>query len=224
MLGAGMAFALLPVLSKIYRSDPESLSRAIARHSGFFNSHPYLATLAVGTLARMESEGASAEEIERFRGALVSPLGTLGDRLVWARWRPFCAMVAILLLVAGSPWWIACGLFLLLYNLVHLGLRVWGLNVGWREGREVGSLLRGSTLRRLPDRITIPLTTVSGAVLPPLVLTVGEAADVGPLFILLFSGTLVAVGFWRPVVMGRSAAFILVLGAVVFAALAKLAW
>lgn len=224
MLGAGMAFALLPVLAKIYRGDPESLARAIARHSGFFNSHPYLATLAVGTLARMESEGASGEEIERLRSALVSPLGTLGDRLIWARWRPFCAMVAVLLLVSGSPWWIACGLFLLLYNLVHLGLRVWGLDVGWSEGRQVGSSLRGSTLRRLPDRITIPLTTVSGAVLPPLVVTVGEAVDVGPWFILLFSGTLVALGFWRPAIMGRLAALILVLGTVAFAGLMKLAW
>ena len=33
--------------------------------------------------------------IERFRGALCGPLGSCGDRLVWAGWLPFCSLVAL---------------------------------------------------------------------------------------------------------------------------------
>ena len=54
MLGGGFAFAILPVLRVVYRGDPAGFEEALQRHSEHFNAHPYLASVALGAVARME--------------------------------------------------------------------------------------------------------------------------------------------------------------------------
>ncbi len=224
MQGAGLGYALLPVLRSLHRDAGASLKEALSRHSGFFNSHPYLSTVAIAALARMELESIDAVQIERFKVAIVSPLGTLGDRLVWARWRPICALAALWLFLAGAAWWVAVAAFLLLYNALNLGLRIWGLRLGWREGLEVGGALLGSPLRRLPDRLTIPLAVVSGGVLPPLALELGSSTGAGPLSTIAVALALAAVGIWRPAVAGRLAVLGLLVGSLVLVALGHSVW
>ncbi len=217
MQGAGLAFALVPVLARLAGGDREALAAAVGRHAGFYNGHPYLSTVAIGALARMESDGVESAQIEQFKNAIVGPLGGLGDRLVWARWRPMCALIAILAFSLGAPWWVAVGAFLVLYNAVQLGLRVWGLQFGWRHGREVGRALLASPLRRIPDRITIPLVFAGGAVVPPLALEAGGA--VGPLPAVSIALAVAAIGYWRPGVSARLAALGLLAGSLVIVAL-----
>ena len=224
LIGAGIGFALIPVLARIHRDDREALARSVARHTGFFNSHPYLATVAIAALAKLEMEGTDAEQISRFKSVLVGPLGTLGDRLVWARWRPLCLIVAILLFLAGVPWWLACATFLVLYNVVHIWLRLWGLDVGWREGREVGRVLVGSTLRRLPDRLTIPLAVAGGLLLPPIAVAVGGGTGASAFSLIALALALSVLGFWRPVLAGRVVVGVLVLGSMIFAGYSRMVW
>jgi PTS system mannose-specific IID component len=224
MQGAGIGFALIPVLKRLHGGDREALAESVGRHSGFFNAHPYLSTVAIAALARMETEKSDAEQIERFKRALVSPLGSLGDRLVWARWRPLCLLLAIFVFLAGAAWWVASGLFLVLYNAVHLGLRVWGVGLGWREGRRVGRALMGSPLRRLPDRLTIPLAVVSGALVPLIALAASGASGIGPIPAIGIAIALAALGAWRPVLAGRVAAFGILVVSLAFIVLGKTAW
>ncbi|UCF20496.1 MAG: PTS system mannose/fructose/sorbose family transporter subunit IID [Gemmatimonadota bacterium] len=224
MQGAGLGFALVPILRWLYRGDEAGFAAALRRHTQFFNAHPYLSTVAIAALARMEAARASADHIDRFRRALVSPLGSLGDRLVWARWRPLSALAAILLFLMGAPWWVAVTFFLVTYNALHLGLRIWGLRVGWREGPEVGRALVGSPLRRLPDRLTIPLAIVSGALVPPLALAVGSSSGVGPLPILAVALALAAAGAWRPAGARRLAVLGLLVGLLIYITLAASVW
>ncbi len=224
MQGAGLGFALLPFLKRLHRGDSDGLSESLHEHTGFFNAHPYLSTVAIAALARMESEGAEVEQIERFKRAIVSPLGSLGDQLVWARWRPLCSLLAISIFLVGAPWWAAVGLFLVTYNAVHVGLRVWGLRIGWREGRKVGRALMGSPLRRLPDRLTIPLAVVGGALVPLLALAIGGNSGVSPFFSLGITLVFAAAGYWRPTVGGRLAVFGLLVGSLVFFVLGNSVW
>ncbi len=222
MQGAGLAFALMPVLARLSGGDREALAAAVGRHAGFYNGHPYLSTVAIAALARMESEAVDSSQIEQFKNAIVGPLGGLGDRLVWASWRPFCALTAILVYALGTPWWAAVATFLVLYNTVQLGLRAWGLRFGWRHGRDVGRALLASPLRRVPDRITIPLVFAGGAVLPPLALEAGGA--VGPLPAVSIALAVGAVGFWRPSISGRLVTLGLLAGCLVMVALVLGVW
>jgi len=167
MLGIGFAFASEPALRGLGRRDGGSpaFRAALARQARFFNAHPYLASLAVGASARAEVDGVAPERIERLRSALIGPLGSLGDRLIWAGWLPACAAIALLLVACAAGGW-AVVVFLVLYNLMHVGLRVWGLKVGWRAGVGVAGALASPGLQRALE-VVAPLAAVAvGAALP----------------------------------------------------------
>ncbi|MGH7481021.1 MAG: PTS system mannose/fructose/sorbose family transporter subunit IID, partial [Longimicrobiales bacterium] len=119
LLGTGFAFALLPVLRRLY-GDGEPLDRAVRRHAALFNSHPYLSPMALGAVARLEADGEPEAVIERFKNAVRGSLGTLGDRLIWAGWRPVCLLAALTLFAAGLDGWVAALVFLGLYNAGHI--------------------------------------------------------------------------------------------------------
>lgn len=146
MLGYGFGYALLPVLRDVHGADGPAVRQAAERHSRLFNSHPYLSPLALAAVARLEVERQPPQLIERFKTALRGALGGLGDRVVWAGWRPACILLSLVVLLAGAPWWLGVGGFLLIYNAGHLALRWWGFRVGWREGMSVAARLRGSWL------------------------------------------------------------------------------
>src|SRR6185437_12097848 len=134
MLGNGIGFAMEPVLRQLPGGvHGERFKQAMARESRYFNAHPYLAAVAIGALARVELDGESPERIERFRTALTGPLGSVGDRLVWAGWLPFCSLVALAAFGLDAGPATTIGLFLVLFNAGHLGLRAWGLAVGWKR-------------------------------------------------------------------------------------------
>ena len=169
MLGSGFAVAILPVLRRIYGSDAESLREPVERHMEHFNAHPYLATIALGAVTRLEEEGADPGTVRKLKTALRGPLGSLGDGLVWATVLPGTALAALALLWLGTPVWVAVALFLLLYNAVHLTLRVWGFQAGRRAGRDVGAILARADLsgwtRRLQPVVVLLLGAVAGAVI-----------------------------------------------------------
>ncbi len=152
MQGLGMAFAMVPVLVHL-RGDREALEQALARHAEHFNAHPYFSSVALGALARLESEGADAETVRRFRAAIRGPLGALGDRLVWATWLPLSAVVGLILYWCGFPAWLTMGVFLILFNALHLRLRVEGFRVGFDAGTGVGARLRGLGITTATDRL-----------------------------------------------------------------------
>ncbi|MGH7553242.1 MAG: PTS system mannose/fructose/sorbose family transporter subunit IID, partial [Longimicrobiales bacterium] len=129
---------------EIFRGRPADFDAAVQRHTRFFNSHPYLAGVALGAVARLEAEGAQPSVIDRFKSALRGSLGSLGDRLIWAGLRPACGLLAIAILFAGAPWWLAVLAFLVLYNIGHIALRIWGFRLGLQHGKGVGEHLRRS--------------------------------------------------------------------------------
>ena len=170
LLGNGIGFSVEPALRRLPGGkDGEAYRAALARESQYFNAHPYLASVAVGALARAELEGAAPERIERFRTALCGPLGALGDRLVWATFLPLCSFAALVVFGSGGSPLATVLTFLILYNVGHLGLRIWGLEAGWRRGLNVAQSL-GHPLQRVigPGQILLGGTLIgvlAGAIL-----------------------------------------------------------
>jgi len=167
MLGNGIGFAMEPVLRLLPGGvHGASFKQAMARESRYFNAHPYLAAVAVGALARAELEGEAPARIERFRTALTGPLGSVGDRLVWAGWLPLCSLLALAAFGLGAGPALTIGMFLVLYNAGHLGLRAWGLTVGWQRGVRVASALGNPVLRHGPAQIARVAAVAAGIALP----------------------------------------------------------
>jgi hypothetical protein len=61
-------------------------------------------------------------------------------------------LLGLVLLLAGTAWWVGVLVFLLTYNVLHLGLRVWGLRRGAEAGLDVGRVLRDAPLQSLGRR------------------------------------------------------------------------
>ena len=167
LLGNGIGFCVEPAL----RLLPGGLGgpayrAALARQCQYFNAHPYMAAVAVGALARAELEGEQPARIERFRTALCGPLGSVGDRLVWAGWLPFCSLTALAVFGLGGAPGAVLAVFLVLYNTGHLGLRAWGLGVGLERGMRVAQALGNPVLRQGPQYIARAAALMAGVALP----------------------------------------------------------
>lgn len=218
LVGGGIAYAMLPLLRRIYAGDPVRLAEAVERHMRSFNGHPYLCAMAVAALARLEEEGTDPEKLERFRTGLRGPLGTVGDRAVWAQWRPACLLVAMLALLLGAGALASALLFLLLYNAGHLVVRSWAFISGWHGGLGVGGLLKNSWIERFAGRLWPINLALMGAVAVLLGSRLsGLQPPVGSGLPVLLGGGIVAVGAFRfPRHGGRLAGSLLLLAPVLW--------
>lgn len=141
MIGVGIAFASEPILRKLPGGlGGEKYRAALGRATAQFNSHPYFAGAAVGALTRAEHQGLPNEQMARFRTALAGPLGSVGDKLVWAGSVPIVSAIGLILAVVVSPV-IAVVVLLAIHNTVNVGLRAWALHAGWHGGLSVASQL-----------------------------------------------------------------------------------
>jgi mannose PTS system EIID component len=166
MLGIGFGVAEEPLLRGLPPgANGEAYRAAVARGAHFFNAHPYLCGMAVGAAARAEHDGVPAEQVERLRTALCGPLGSLGDRLVWAGWLPLNSGLALVGVALGLGWWAIVG-FLALYNVGHVSLRWWALRAGWTSGLRVADALRQPFLRRAGAVVAPAMAVATGAALP----------------------------------------------------------
>ena len=104
--------------------------------------------------------------IERFRTALGGPLGSVGDRLVWASWLPFCSLVAIGAFGLGARPLLVIAIFLVIYNIGHLALRAWGLRGGFQRGLRVADALAHPVLRKGPQVVGTLAALLAGVSIP----------------------------------------------------------
>jgi len=162
MLGVGVGVAEEPLLRDLADGKYRA---AVARGAHFFNAHPYLIGLAIGAAARAEHDGAAPDQIERLREALCGPLGSLGDRLVWAGWLPLLSGLTMAAIALGAGW-IAVGAFLIVYNVGHVALRWWALQAGWTHGTRVSVALHHPVLQKAGALLSPAMGFAVGAALP----------------------------------------------------------
>ncbi|HSL68837.1 MAG TPA: PTS system mannose/fructose/sorbose family transporter subunit IID [Longimicrobiales bacterium] len=165
LIGCGFAFALLPVLRTIYAERQDEYEAAVQRHTAVFNSHPYLAPMALGAVAVLEADE-EAIVVDRFKSAVRGSLGTLGDRIIWAGFRPVCILLALLAFALGAHWAVATFGFLALYNLGHFATRIWAMNFGLHHGKRLGEKLRSAPVERLQHLMHSGGAFVVGALVP----------------------------------------------------------
>lgn len=139
LLGLGFGFCLIPVARRLFR-DRKSISFFMQRHLDFFNSHPYLATYALGAIAAIEQQALvrswdDTRSISLFKTRIIGPLGAIGDTLFWQLIRPACGLLGVvLLLVCG---WCGAISFFILYNLLHFSIRIRGVFSGFAKGFDI---------------------------------------------------------------------------------------
>jgi PTS system mannose-specific IID component len=202
MLGGGFAYAMLPVLRRVFK-DSAAMRASLDRHLELFNAHPYLTNVALGAAVKLESEGADPETVRRFKLAVRGPLGSLGDGLVWATWLPGVSLLSLTLFWAGLPGWLAVAVFLVVYNVGHIGLRLWAFRVGLRDGRDIGGRLASADLGGLTARLQKVAAGLLGALVGAVLMGGEGLGAAGPTWIALavvagLAGLWVGHRAWRP--------------------------
>ena len=154
-LSYGVTFALMPVLKKIYKTREER-ALAMTRHMEYFNTHPYMASFVMGAIIRMEEEKQQEpknkqkqkeDEISALKVGMMGPIAAMGDNLFWATVRPYCGLIAVTLVLSHAfqikgQYWIIPLLFLVVFNIAHVGIRLMGFLQGYRQSDQVVLTLR----------------------------------------------------------------------------------
>jgi PTS system mannose-specific IID component len=138
MQNLGFAYAIDPALRALY-PDEARREAALARHLRFFNCHPYMAAAILGGAIHHEERVAAGAEPDaqplQYKQTLQGPLAALGDGFFWTALRPFFGALAALgaLLFGGA----AVVATVVLYNAIHLALRIQLFRAGYRRGDAV---------------------------------------------------------------------------------------
>ena len=146
MQNLGFAYALAPVARGFAESKKETVAMLL-RHLQPFSTHPYLSGAIIGSVARMEQERGSEEEIAALKVALAAPYAAIGDSLFWGALKPFAAVGAVILAFWG--WLEAAIVFLFVFNVVHFFVRFEGFVAGYRTGQGAIHFIRHMDLPRL---------------------------------------------------------------------------
>ena len=148
MLSIGFCFALAPVAKKLFK-DRKKRIEFYNRHLNFFNAHPYFSSFALGAISRVEEDRVLEGKddyfkVDRLKNALIGPLGAIGDQLVWATLKPASILVCLLAVILIDNYKtkiIFLFVLLVLYNIPHLYIRMFGIIKGYHAGYDVYKIL-----------------------------------------------------------------------------------
>jgi len=172
LLSVGFSFALLPVANWLYKNNPDKYKTFIKRHMGFFNGHPYFIPFALGSVMRLEedmSKGKGSEsQILKFKEALIGPLGALGDQLFWVKIKPAVFSFGVLLFFIFkevSEKLLILAILIIIYNVPHIAIRIYGLYSGYKEGFSIFKFLKMEKFSKLSIVYTIiGVLSISGII------------------------------------------------------------
>lgn len=177
----GFAFAIIPVLKKLYTTKA-SMSAALKRHLTFFNTSPYGATLILGLTAAMEEQNSrdkdfEEESINSVKLGLMGPLAGIFDSLFWGTFKVIAAGVGTSLAIKGNL--MGPVLFLLIFNVPHLLLRYNLTFTGYKAGNKfLQNLAKSNTMEKLTTGAAIMGLMVVGA-MPATLLSIGTPLKIG---------------------------------------------
>lgn len=161
----GICFIMIPAIKRLYGPGPER-AEALKRHLEWFNTQPYVASPILGVTAAMEEEksrGAAitGPGISGVKIGLMGPFAGVGDPIFWGTVRPVLAALGASIALTGNV--LGPILFFVLFNLIRLALKYYGLNYGYQKGREILSELGGNRLQKLTEGASILGLFVMGA-------------------------------------------------------------
>ncbi|WGE67106.1 PTS mannose transporter subunit IID [Actinobacillus equuli subsp. haemolyticus] len=167
MQGLGFAYSMVPVIKRLY-PDQNSQERkdAIKRHLEFFNTQPFVAAPVLGVTIAMEEERANGKEIDNaaingIKVGLMGPLAGVGDPIFWGTVRPVFAALGAGIALNGSI--LGPILFFVLFNLVRLATRYYGVTYGYKKGLDVVQDMSGGLLQKLTEGASILGLFIMGA-------------------------------------------------------------
>lgn len=133
----GYAFAMSPVIKKLYEPGSEKQRIAYERSLDFMAITPQLSTFLMGIDAAMEEEEASnnnfdSQAIASVKTSLMGSMAGIGDSLLASTWRIIATSIAIGFSEQGSV--LGPILLFVVFNIPAFLIRWFGLKFGYQYG------------------------------------------------------------------------------------------
>ena len=161
-MGPAVAWAMAPVLRKIYKKD-EEYKEALNNHFNYFNSTTVMSSMILGaTLAIEEKDGIEAKEtVQSLKTSLMGPFAGVGDTLVWVLWPTIMGSISGYMAQQGNPlgaiiWFIA--------NIIFWFVKRKMFEVGYTSGTKLITNL-GKSLTTFTEAASIMGLRVVGALI-----------------------------------------------------------
>ncbi|AIA71196.1 PTS system, mannose-specific iid component [Pectobacterium atrosepticum SCRI1043] len=166
MQALGFCFSMVPVIRRLYPENSEERKQAIKRHLEFFNTQPFVAAPILGVTMAMEEQRANGAPIDDaaingLKVGLMGPLAGVGDPIFWGTARPVFAALGAGIAMSGSL--LGPVLFFVLFNLIRLLVRYYGVAYGYRKGIDIVSDMGGGFLQKMTEAASILGLFVMGA-------------------------------------------------------------
>ena len=133
MHALGMAFDMAPAIKRLYDKKEDQVA-ALKRHLTFFNVTPAAVGPVLGVTAALEEAKANGADIDEstigsIKIGLMGPFCGVGDPIFWGTVRPVFAALGAGIAMSGSL--LGPLLFFILFNLVRLATRYYGVAYGY---------------------------------------------------------------------------------------------
>lgn len=166
MQALGFCFSMVPAIRRLYPENSEERKQAIKRHLEFFNTQPFVAAPILGVTLAMEEQRANGAEIDDaaingIKVGLMGPLAGVGDPIFWGTVRPVFAALGAGIAMIGSL--LGPLLFFVLFNVVRLLTRYYGVAYGYKKGVNIVNDMGGGFLQKLTEGASILGLFVMGA-------------------------------------------------------------
>ena len=161
-MGPAVAWAMAPVLRKIYKND-EEYKAALNNHFNYYNSTTVMSSMILGaTLAIEEKDGIQAKEtVQSLKTSLMGPFAGVGDTLVWVLWPTIIGSISGYMAQQGNPLgaivWLIC-------NIIFWFVKCKFFKVGYTSGTKLITNL-GSKLSAFTEAASIMGLSVVGALI-----------------------------------------------------------
>ncbi|HPI03671.1 MAG TPA: PTS system mannose/fructose/sorbose family transporter subunit IID [Candidatus Goldiibacteriota bacterium] len=150
---AGFLFSIRNILRKIYDKDPQGFAGALKRHIGFFNTHIFFSSAALGVIARLEETvsnndpQAKEREIENTKMGIMGPLAAIGDSLFWSGIKPFALLIGVVIVMLGGTakpglWIWAVLTAFVIYNVPKVAIKYFLLFKAYYQHQQLFGLIQ----------------------------------------------------------------------------------
>lgn len=173
-MSLGYAWAMTPVLKRLYGDNDEELQKGFKRHLEFFNCATSTSPMILGISCAMEEQNANSEDfdassINSVKTALMGPLAGIGDSMFWGTLRVIGVGVGAPLAVKGS---ILGPILYFLINVIPSELLRWfGFKLAYEGGNKfLAEASESGTLQKLTEAAKILGLVVVGAMIASMVI------------------------------------------------------
>lgn len=148
---------MIPTIKRVYKKKEDQIA-ALKRHNTFFNVTPAFCGPVIGLTSALEQAKSQGEDIDvstinSLKVGLMGPLCGVGDPIMWGTLRPILAALGATLALQGS--WLGPLIFFLVFNIIRLGIKWYGLKLGLSEGMSLVQELSGNFLKKLTEGATV---------------------------------------------------------------------